>query len=149
MPKAVMNRWPEWGDFWNVQRRLMSCRTNRTKIRQIFCNCLTLQVCSFYTETPIQALCSSEIYALLTCLWLLRDNNNTDRCVEIISEQTEDLSDQTGWAWEGVRTRSLWEAVVGGRGGGGGGLCYTRDRPMERRGPHAPADHNRGLIMSA
>lgn len=31
----------------------------------------------------------------------------------------------------------------------GGWLCHGRGRPMERRGPHAPADHNRGLIMSA
>lgn len=28
-------------------------------------------------------------------------------------------------------------------------LCHGRARPVEQRGPHAPADHNRGLIMSA
>lgn len=28
-------------------------------------------------------------------------------------------------------------------------LCHGRGRPMKRRGPRAPADHNRGLIMSA
>lgn len=42
-----------------------------------------------------------------------------------------------------------WDGRGGGRGLGGGWLCHGRGRPMERRGPHAPADHNRGLIMSA
>lgn len=59
--------------------------------------------------------------------------------VEIIVRQTEDLSNQTRWTWAGVG--DLYEKWGGGSLGKG--------RPMERGGPHAPADHNRGLIMSA
>lgn len=89
------------GDFWNVQRRLMSWWTNRTKIIQIWCDRPTLlvkQVCSFYTEIPIQELCFNDLYAQLAFLWLIQDNNNTGRCAGVISKQTEDVSDQTGWA---------------------------------------------------
>lgn len=161
-PDAATCRWPAQCRCSNVARGLMSFITNMTKIGQICFNLTLTHLCfNKLVHFSLEALWPG--YANLNwcdCLADLLACQSTTRMttartgqtitqtetVDIIKRQTEDLSNQTRWTWEGVGSRFVWKR----RGGWVlGGLCHGRGRPMERRGPHAPADHNRGLIMSA